>query len=131
MAMIYGPDDKPIPRSKMLRIALGGAVGLLLVLVIVDILGALLTNRFVNAEHLERELRAQVPPGSSLAHVEELLSQRGIPFSYDGPSGSLTGIVRKVKGSTFFVTKSLELRFRFDDAARLKSIDSKVLYTGP
>lgn len=129
--MIYGPDDKPIPRSKMLRIALGGAVGLLLVLVIVDILGALLTSRFVDAEHLERELRAQVPPGSSLAHVEELLSQRGIPFSCDRPSGSLTGMVRKVNGSTFLVTRSLQLRFRFDDASRLKSIDSKVLYTGP
>jgi hypothetical protein len=117
--------------SKMLKIAVGGAVALLLVLAILDILGAVLTSRFVNAEHLERELRAELPPGSSLSQVEEFLRERGIPFSYDGSSRSLIGMVRKVKGSTVLVTKSLQLRFRFDDASRLKSIDSKVRFTGP
>ena len=118
-------------KSNMLKIAVGVGLGLLLVLAIVDILGAVLTSRFVNAERLDRELHAQLPPGSSLSRVEDLLKQRGIPYSYDGSSRTLTGMVRKVKGSTFLVTKSLQLRFQFDEASTLKSIDSKTLYTGP
>lgn len=117
--------------SKMLKVAVIGGIGLLLVLAIVEILGAVLMTGFVNADALEREVRAQLPAGSSLSRVEEFLNQRGIAFSYDASSGTLTGMVRKVKGSTFLVTKSLQLRFQFDDASTLKSIDWKALYTGP
>lgn len=117
--------------SKMLKVAVIGGIGLLLVLAIVEILGAVLMTGFVNADALEREVRAQLPAGSSLSRVEEFLNQRGIAFSYDASSGALTGMVRKVKGSTFLVTKSLQLRFQFDDASTLKSIDSKARYTGP
>lgn len=115
----------------MLKIAVLGGVGLLLLLAIVQILGAILTSGFVNGASLEREVRAQLPPGTSLPRVEEFLSQRGIAFSYDGKSCTLTGMIRKVKGSTFLVTKSVQLRFQFDDGSKLKSINSKVLYTGP
>lgn len=118
-------------RLKMLKVAVGVGIGLLLVLAIVDILGAVLTSRFVSAERFDRELRAQLPLGSSLSSVEDLLNQRGIPFSYDGSSRTLTAMVRIAKGSTFLVTKSLQLRFQFDGGSRLNSIDSKALYTGP
>ena len=117
-------------RLKMLKIVVCGGIGLFLVLATVEMLGAILTSRFVNAENLGREVRTELPPGSSISRVEKFLNQGGIPFSYDRSSGTLTGTVRKVKGSTFLVVKSLQLRFQFDDSSTLSSIDSKLSYTG-
>jgi hypothetical protein len=38
---------------------------------------------------------------------------------------------RKLKDSTILASNSLTVEFHFDDALNLKSIDTKVLYTGP
>ena len=84
-----------------------------------------------NSELLEREIRAGLPLGSSLSTVEDFLAKRGIEFSFDLPSKSVYAVARKLKGSTASASKSLQLQFRFDDASKLKSIDAKVLYTGP
>ncbi len=83
------------------------------------------------SDELEREIRAALPLGSSLSSVEGFLSKRGLEFSFDKSSGSVFAIARKLKGSTALASKSLQLQFRFDDDSRLKSIDAKVLYTGP
>ena len=85
----------------------------------------------VNAEALEREIRNGLPIGSPLATVEGFLNKREIEFSFEAPSKTLYATARKLKGSTIFASKSRTLRFHFDDALNLKSIDTKVGYTGP
>lgn len=83
------------------------------------------------SDELEREIRSTLPLGSSLYSVEEFLTKRGLEFSFDKSSGSIFAVARKLKGSTGLASKSLQLQFRFDDSVKLKSIDAKVLYTGP
>jgi hypothetical protein len=85
----------------------------------------------VKTEAFEREIRIGLPLGSSLSTVEGFLTKRGIEFSFDASSQSVHAIARKLKGSTWLVSKSLELRFQFDDALNLRSIDTKVVFTGP
>ena len=73
----------------------------------------------------------KLPIGTALTKVEEFLRQRKMEFSYEAPSKSLHAIARKLKGSTDLVTKSLQFHLHFDEKLQLKSIDAKVLYTGP
>src|ERR1035437_6137024 len=87
--------------------------------------------RLADAEVLEREIRVGLPLGSSLSSVEGYLSKRGIEFGFEAPSKTVYAIMRKMKGSSSFASKSLALRFHFDDDLKLKSIDSEVVYTGP
>jgi hypothetical protein len=72
-----------------------------------------------------------LPKGSSLTVVNEYLKKRGIEFSLEEPTKTLYATARKLKGSTMLSSKSLTLRFYFDDALKLKSIDAKVSFTGP
>ena len=85
----------------------------------------------MNPETLNREIRNGLPIGSPLATVEEFLNKRAIEFSFGAPSKTVYATARKLKGSTTFASESLSLKFHFDDALKLKSVDSKVLYTGP
>jgi hypothetical protein len=85
----------------------------------------------LTADALEREVRSGLPLGSPLPEVRAFLAKRKIEFSYEASSKSMYAVVRKLKGSTTLVTKSLQLQFHFDDVLHLKSIDTKVLYTGP
>ena len=80
---------------------------------------------------LEQEVRAALPLGSSLVTVDEFLKKRDIEHSFDKSSKTVYATVRKLKGSTALTSESLSLKFHFDDDSKLKSIDSKVLYTGP
>jgi hypothetical protein len=80
---------------------------------------------------LEQEIRAALPLGSSLVTVDEFLKKRDIEHSFDQSSRTVYATVRKLKGSTSLTSESLTLKFHFDDDSKLKSIDSKVLYTGP
>ncbi len=82
------------------------------------------------SEELEREVRAELPIGSSLSIVEGFLTTRRLEFSFQKSSRTIVAIARQLPGSTAVVIKSLQLEFRFDDASKLKSIDAKVLYTG-
>ena len=102
-----------------------------LLLVVAEIFGALLGGGVVDADLMAREIRGDLPLGSSRSRVEEVLRQRGIDFCYEGHSRTLTGLLRKVKGSTILVTRSVQLRFRFDEESTLRLIESETLYTGP
>jgi hypothetical protein len=83
------------------------------------------------AENLEAEIRSGLPLGSSLPVVEGFLAKRRVEFSFDEPSKSVRAVIRKLKGSTIVASKSLTLRFKFDEGLKLKSLDGKVVYTGP
>lgn len=85
----------------------------------------------MNPEALEHEIRSSLPIGSSLTMVDEYLKKRGIEFSFEAPTRTLYATARKLKGSTMISSKSLTLKFYFDDASKLKSIDARVNYTGP
>lgn len=89
------------------------------------------TGSPMNAETLEREVREALPVGSSLAAVEDYLTKHGLEFSFEERSKTVFAIARKLQGSTSLASKSLALKFHFDDARTLKSIDAEVLYTGP
>lgn len=84
-----------------------------------------------SAEVLERQVRAELPVGSSLAEVEGYLQKRGIEFSYQAPSKTVYAAARKLTGSTMVTRQDLTMKFHFDDSSRLESIDAKVAYTGP
>ncbi|MGD0577573.1 MAG: hypothetical protein ABSC08_01465 [Bryobacteraceae bacterium] len=85
----------------------------------------------VNTEALKREIRVALPLGSPISAVEGFLQKRGIEFSFEASSKTGYAIVRNIKGSSIIVSKSLTLKFHFDDTLNLKSIDAEVLYTGP
>lgn len=85
----------------------------------------------MTAETLEREIRDRLPTGSPLATVEGFLNKREIEFSFEASSTTLYATARKLKGSTILVSRSLALKFHFDHALNLKSIETKALYTGP
>jgi hypothetical protein len=82
-------------------------------------------------EGLEHEIRSELPIGSPLTTVDEYLKKRGIEFSFEAPTKTLYATAHKLKGSTMLFSNSLTLRFCFDNASKLKSIDAKVSYTGP
>ncbi|MFY9752112.1 MAG: hypothetical protein WAJ92_05700 [Candidatus Acidiferrales bacterium] len=85
----------------------------------------------VNAEDLEREVRTGLPTGSSLRTVDEFLAKREIEHSFDAPSKTVYAVVKRLKGSSILARKSLTFQLHFDDSLKLKSIDTKVVYTGP
>jgi hypothetical protein len=85
----------------------------------------------VSAEDLERDVRAEVPLGSTRDFVEELLKQKRMKFSFDPATQSVAATAPYFKGSNFVVYRSLGFAFRFDDVSQLKSIDTNVKFTGP
>jgi len=84
----------------------------------------------VNAEAFEREVRTTLPPGTSLAAVEEFLGSRKVEFSFDPKSKVLHAIVRNLDGSSVLAKQSVAFKFYFDDGSKLKTLDTKVAYTG-
>jgi hypothetical protein len=117
----------------LILVAIGiGLIALLRIILMDQKTGqATMANSGVTAEALEHEIRGTLPLGSSLFTVQDFLSKRGIEFSFEASSKSVYAVARKLKGSTTVASKSLSLQFHFDDASNLKSIDTKVLYTGP
>ena len=63
--------------------------------------------------------------------VQDFLVKRGAEFSFDTSSKSVRAIIRGLKGSTILTSKSLTLRFDFDQDLKLKNLDTNVVYTGP
>lgn len=84
----------------------------------------------VNAEAFEREVRTTLPPGTSLVAVEEFLGSRKLEFSLDPDSKAPHAIVRNFDGSSVLAKQSLAFKFYFDDGSKLKTLDTKVAYTG-
>ena len=85
----------------------------------------------VTAEELDRDVRNHVPLGSSRPFVEGFLTGAGMRFSFDPPTQTIQANAPYLKGSGFVVYQSLGFTFQFDDALKLKSIESKVHRTGP
>ena len=86
--------------------------------------------RNFTGEGLERDVRGQVPLGSSRAFVENFLTKEGMKFSYDSSLNATLASAPCLKGSGI-VVKSLGLTFRFDHESKLVSIESRVHLTGP
>ncbi len=87
--------------------------------------------RTMSPEALADEVHRGLPIGSPLRTVTEYLKMRGIEFSYETSTRTLYATARKLKGSTMVTSKSLSLLFYFDDADKLKSLETKATYTGP
>jgi hypothetical protein len=85
----------------------------------------------MNVEILEREIRNALPPGSSLITVQKFLAKRDLGCFVESRSKTAFSIARDVRGSGWLTSKSLTLQFHFNDRWILRSIDAKVLYTGP
>jgi hypothetical protein len=92
--------------------------------------GAIRDFHDVTAEKLDRDVRRNLPLGSTRAFVEEFLGKEGMRFSFDASSQTIQANAPYVKGSNFVVRESLGFTFQLDDASKLKSIDSKVHLTG-
>lgn len=86
--------------------------------------------REFTGEDLERDVRSQVPLGSSRAFVEGFLTKERMKFSYDSSLNATLANAPCLKGSGI-VVKSLGLTFRFDHESKLASIESRVRLTGP
>jgi hypothetical protein len=108
-----------------------GCLALLCIIVVRQRDRVIRANGAANAEALEREIRGELPLGSSLSTVEDMLRKRGIEFGFEESSNTVYAVARKLKGSTTLTSRSLAIQFHFDDASKLKSFDAKVLYTGP
>jgi hypothetical protein len=87
--------------------------------------------RHMTPQALEREIRSALPVGSSLDAVDNFLKKRGIEHSYQESSRTVFATARNLKGSTVIATQALVLKFFFDAALNLTSIETKVDYTGP
>jgi hypothetical protein len=117
---------------KTVRVASIAACSVLLCITIVYFANrAAVSNGGANVEALEREIRIGLPLGSSLPTVQDFLAKRGAEFSFDPSSKSAHAIIRNLIGSTIAVSQSLTLRFHFDDSLKLKTLDAKLVYTGP
>jgi len=92
--------------------------------------GAIRDFHDVTAEKLDRDVRRNLPLGSTRAFVEEFLAKEGMRFRFDASSQTILANAPYVKGSGFLLRESLGFTFQFDDASTLKSIDSKVHLTG-
>ena len=86
--------------------------------------------RNFTGEEVERDVRGQVPLGSSRAIVENFLMREEMKFSYDSSLNATLASAPCLKGSGI-VVKSLGLTFRFDLESKLVSIESRVHLTGP
>jgi hypothetical protein len=92
--------------------------------------GAIRDFHDATAEKIDRDVRRNLPLGSTRAFVEEFLAKEGMQFSFDASLQTIRAKAPYVKGSNFLVHQSLGFTFQFDDASTLKSIDSKVQLTG-
>ena len=93
--------------------------------------GAVRDSHQVTADEIDRDIRTRVPLGSPRAFVEGYLTGAGMKFNFDPSTQTIRANAPYLKGSSFVVYQSLGLTFQFDDAYKLKSIDSKVHLTGP
>jgi len=92
--------------------------------------GAIRDFHQVTAQELDRDVRNQLPLGSDRAFVQDFLIRQGMKFSFDPSSRAILANAPYLKGSGFLMRESLGFTFQFDDASKLKSIDSKVHITG-
>jgi hypothetical protein len=122
------------------------AVGALVLCVAVAALGPVLLSRSAcraatkngtvrdfrnfSGEELERDVRGQVPLGSSRALVENFLIKQEMKFSYDSSLNATLASAPCLRGSGI-VAKSLGLTFRFDHESKLVAIESRVHLMGP
>jgi hypothetical protein len=86
--------------------------------------------REFTGEDLEREVRSQVPLGSSRTFVEKFLTKEGMEFNYDSSLNATLASAPCLKGSGI-VVESLGLTFRFDHESKVVSVESRVHLTGP
>jgi hypothetical protein len=93
--------------------------------------GAVRDFHQVTAKELDRDVRNHVPLGSTRAFAEDFLTREGMRFSFEPQSHTILANAPYIKGSNFVVYESLGFKFQFDDASKLKSIDSSVHLTGP
>jgi hypothetical protein len=65
----------------------------------------------ITDEITEREIRGELPLGTSLSTVEESLGSRRVEYSFEPSSKTVYAIVGQLKGSTIVASKSLRSSF--------------------
>jgi hypothetical protein len=78
---------------------------------------------------LEKELRHDLPVGSSMEAVEAYLRKRGLDLD-DSRSGTVSTTVRNVRGSSLIIRRDFHFKFFFDHSSHLESMDAKEYLTG-
>jgi hypothetical protein len=95
----------------------------------------------MTAADLQREIDAELPPGTSLAQVTAWLAARGIEHSPPvdqrkqahmgaNPDEILVSAILRDVARRPLVTTSLAISFRFDRSERLKSAEVETVRTG-
>jgi hypothetical protein len=110
-----------------------GTVGTLLVLILLAnaIEWWVVERPLPDAGKTERDVREALPPGTSQPTINQYVSSRGWPHLYDPSKHEETALLRRVRGNDFLIQTSILYTFHFDDAAKLKSIETKMELTGP
>ena len=80
-------------------------------------------------ETLDRELRKQLPPGSSRSAVETALRDRHVLFRYDPEEYVIRAEARDLKGSNPLAETGLYLWFFLDHDNALQRIQSQVTHS--
>lgn len=95
------------------------------------------TQAGTDVASIEREIRQQLPLGSSRTTVVSYLDQRHIHHSYvhefkDSPEYNRTemALIRNVSHSGP-VRRDVQILFKFDDHSKLTAISVKEIFTGP
>src|ERR1700744_3887878 len=78
----------------------------------------------VTASELERQVRNSLPVGSNRTEVENYLSNRGMRFSIS--INEIDAAAPYLKGSGFVVRSDMGIKFHFNNAEKLQSINTSV-----
>lgn len=76
------------------------------------------------------QIRADLPPGSSLRKVDSYLDQHQIEHTYYRRSNQVTATIHNVQRDAL-VREDLDLVFSFDEYKGLRDILAKPTYTSP
>ena len=82
----------------------------------------------VTATELEQQIRSSLPVGSSRAAVENYLSNQGMYFT--SSHDLIEARAPYLRGSNFLVRSSMGIKFQFNDAEKLQSINTTIVLTG-
>lgn len=84
----------------------------------------------VDVRSLEEQVRLGLPRGTSLDDTQAYFEKLRIEHSFSEQSNTVYAVVRHLRGSSLFADQSLTFRLHFNDAHRLMSIETQVVYTG-
>jgi hypothetical protein len=87
-------------------------------------------SQYVDGMALERQVRDNLQTGTSMANVQDFLTQHSIEHSKNMTLGEIDAVVPNVKGSSSVTRDDLVFAFHFDYAGNLQSIETSHRLTG-